>query len=88
VEVVIAASDMPEDRRAKTGDQLQYRADLAGIGHEHDVLILTTQIYVPYQHLVATRGLGLERGCAVYSCGVDTASWLLPVRDLGGRDYL
>lgn len=87
-EVVIAPSDMPQNRRAKTGDQLRYWADLAGLGHEHDVLILTTQIYVPYQHLVATRVLGLERGCAVYSCGVDAASSLLPGRDFGGRDYL
>ena len=88
VEVVIAPSDMPENRRAKTGDQLRYWADLADIGHEDDVLILTTQIYVPYQHLVATRVLGLERRCGVYSCGVDAAGSLLPVRDFGGRDYL
>ena len=88
VEVLIAPSELPENRRAKTGDQLRYWADLSGIGHEHDVLILTTQIYVPYQHLVATRVLGLERGCAVHSCGVDAASSLVPVRGFGGRDYL
>jgi len=87
-EVVIAPSDMPERRRAKTGDQLRYWAELARIGDTDDVLILTTQIYVPYQHLVASRVLGLERGCAVYSCGVDAASSLLSTKDFGGRNYL
>jgi hypothetical protein len=88
VEVVIAPSEMPQERRAKTGDQLRYWADLAGLGHEDDILIVTTQIYVPYQHLVATRVLGLERGCTVHSCGVDADSSFMPIADFGGRDYL
>jgi hypothetical protein len=87
-EVVIAPSDTPGSRRAKTGDQLRYWAGLAGLSSAHDVLVVTTQIYVPYQHLVAARVLGLERGCAVHSCGVDAAGSFLPVRQFGGRDYL
>lgn len=89
VEVVIAPSGEPDSRRANTADQLRHWADLAGLGSEHDVLILTTQIYVPYQHLETVRVLGLERGCGVYSCGVDAASSLLPrATPFGGRDYL
>ena len=89
VEVVIAPSAEPERRRANTADQLRHWARLAGIGGEHDVLIVTTQIYVPYQHLETLRTLGLERGCGVYSCGVDAATSPLPrATPFGGRDYL
>jgi hypothetical protein len=89
VEVVIAPSSEPDSRRANTADQLRHWADLAGVGSEQDVLVLTTQIYVPYQHLETVRVLGLERGCGVYSCGVDAASSLLPrAKPFGGRDYL
>jgi len=89
VEVVIAPSGDPASRRANTADQLRYWAQLAGIGRDDDVLILTTQIYVPYQHLETVRVLGLERGCGVYSCGVDPASSPLPrIAPFGGRDYL
>jgi hypothetical protein len=89
VEVVIAPSSEPETRRANTADQLRYWAKMAGAGREHDVLILTTQIYVPYQHMETVRVLGLERGCGVYSCGVDAASSLLPrATPFAGRDYL
>ena len=88
VEVVIAPSDTPQVRRAKTGDQLRFWADLAGLAEGHDILVLTTQIYVPYQHLVACRVLGLERGCGVYSCGVEAGVSYLPVRNCGGREYL
>ena len=89
VEVVIAPSGDPDRRRANTADQLMHWADMAGIGSEHDVLILTTQIYVPYQHMETVRVLGLERGCGVYSCGVDVANSLMPrATPFGGRDYL
>jgi hypothetical protein len=89
VEVVIAPSSEPETRRANTADQLRHWAEMAGVGSGHDVLILTTQIYVPYQHLETLRVLGLERGCGVYSCGVDAASSLLPrATSFAGRDYL
>jgi hypothetical protein len=88
-EVVIAPSSEPGSRRANTADQLRHWAEMAGVGSEHDVLILTTQIYVPYQHMETVRVLGLERGCGVCSCGVDAASSLLPrATPFGGRDYL
>jgi hypothetical protein len=89
VEVVIAPSGEPERRRANTADQLRHWARLANIGSNHGVLIVTTQIYVPYQHMETLRTLGLERGCGVYSCGVDAGTSLLPrPRSFGGRDYL
>jgi hypothetical protein len=87
-DVVIAPSGEPAQRRANTADQLRFWADLAGIGSQHEVLLVTTQIYVPYQHMDALRVLGLERGCGVYSCGVDAESSLLPAKAFGGREYL
>lgn len=88
VQVVIAPSSAPADRRANTADQLRYWADLADVGSSDDVLVVTTQIYVPFQHMEAVRLLGLERGCGVYSCGVGAANSLFPARAFGGRDYL
>ena len=88
VDVVIAPSSQPAERRANTQDQLRYWASLAGIDSRHDVLLVTTQIYVPYQHMEALRVLSLERGCGVYCCGVDAARSLLPAKAFGGREYL
>jgi hypothetical protein len=88
IEVVIAPSSQPSRRRANTADQLRYWADLAAIDSEHDVVLITTQIYVPFQHMDALRVLGLQHGCGVYSCGVDAENSLLPVKAFGGRDYL
>jgi hypothetical protein len=86
--VVIAPSREPAIRRANTADQLLYWADLEGIDQRHHVLLVTTQIYVPYQHLEALRVLGLARGCGVYSCGVDPAGSLLPAKAFSGQAYL
>jgi hypothetical protein len=87
-EVVIAPSAAPAQRRANTDDQLRYWAAGAGIGPADRVLLLTTQIYVPFQQLVGLRVLGLERGCAVACCGVDAATSVLPPATFGGRSYL
>lgn len=87
-EVVIAPSSEPDRRRANTADQLHYWAELAGLGRNDRVLLVTTQIYVPFQQLAALRLLGLERGCGVYCCGVDATTTTLPLRQFGGREYL
>jgi hypothetical protein len=87
VEVLIVPSGQP-DRRVNTEDQLRYWAAENGIGHDDRVLLLTTQIYVPFQQLVALRVLGIERGCAVYYCGVDAKSSFLPGLSFSGRSYL
>ena len=68
------------DRRVNTEDQLRYWAARNGIGRDDRVLLLTTQIYVPFQQLVALRMLGIERGCAVHYCGMDAGSSYLPAR--------
>jgi hypothetical protein len=62
VEVVITPSAHPEKGvRANTAAQLRHWQDLAGLTPEDRVLLVTTQIYVPYQHLVGIEVLGLGR---------------------------
>lgn len=87
VEVLVVPSGEP-GKRVNTVGQLRYWASLNGIGPDDRVLLLTTQIYVPYQQLAGLQTLGLERGCRVYCCGVDAASSYLPARSFGGRSYL
>lgn len=88
VDVVIAPSGDPASRRVNTVEQLRYWAGADGIGPRDRVLLLTTQIYVPFQQLAGMRVLGIERGCQVCCCGVDPASSVLPGRVFGGRSYL
>jgi hypothetical protein len=87
-EVIIVPSSEPDQRRVNTSDQLRYWAELAGIDRDDRVLLITTQIYVPFQQLAALRLLGVERGCSVYCCGVDASSAALPIKQFSGREYL
>lgn len=87
-EVVVVPSSEPARRRANTADQLHYWAELAGLGRNDRVLLITTQIYVPFQQLAALQLLGLARGCGVYCCGVDATNSALPLRQFSGREYL
>ncbi len=87
VQVLIAPSGAP-DRRVNTMEQLRYWASENGISRNDRVLLLTTQIYVPYQQFGGLQVLGIERGCSVYCCGVDAASSYLPAAPFSGRSYL
>jgi hypothetical protein len=87
IQVLIAPSS-ESSRRVNTVDQLRYWASDNGIGRHDRVLLLTTQIYVPYQQFGGLQVLGIERGCSVYCCGVDAASSYLPAATFSGRSYL
>jgi len=87
VEVLIVPSGQP-GRRVNTADQLRYWADRNQICRDDRVLLLTTQIYVPFQQFSALQVLGIERGCAVWCCGVDAESSFLPGLSFSGRSYL
>jgi hypothetical protein len=86
-QVLIVPAGEP-GRRVNTADQLLYWADRGGIGRDDRVLLLTTQIYVPFQQLSALQVLGIERGCAVRCCGVDPRHSFLPGASFTGRSYL
>jgi hypothetical protein len=87
VEVLIVPSGEP-GRRVNTPDQLRYWASRNGIGRDDRVLLLTTQIYVPFQQFSGLQVLGIERGCAVWCCGVDAGNSFLPGLSFTGRSYL
>jgi hypothetical protein len=87
VEVLIVPTG-EAGRRVNTADQLRYWAGRNGIGRDDRVLLLTTQIYVPFQQFSALQVLGIERGCAVRSCGVDARNSFLPGLSFSGRSYL
>jgi hypothetical protein len=89
IEVVTVPSERAaEGLRANTATQLRHWAPRAGLGPGHRVLLVTTQIYVPYQHLVGIDTLALATGCAVDTCGVDAATGVTPTRTFTGTDYL
>lgn len=87
VEVLIAPAG-EAGRRVNTADQLRYWASRTAIGRDDRVLLLTTQIYVPFQQFSGLQVLGIERGCAVRCCGVDAENSFLPGLSFSGRSYL
>jgi hypothetical protein len=87
VQVLIAPSVDPR-KRVNTPGQLRYWASENGIGRQDRILLLTTQIYVPYLQFCGLQVLGVERGGSVYSCGVDAASSYLAPTSFKGHNYL
>lgn len=88
VQVLCAPSSDPAQRRANTHDQLSFWSARHDVGPAHDVLLVTTQIYVPYQYFEAVRALGFARGCGVAVAGVDAAASYAPTRTFEPPDYL
>ncbi len=69
--VVAAPSGEPEVRRTNTGDSYEWFAtELAGLRQGQRLLLVTSDIYVPYQHADALRILGLPFGVEVETMGV------------------
>ncbi len=80
---VLAAPSTRPGQRANTADTYTGWADLvvadpAGAR----LLLVTTDMFVPFQHCDAVRLLGLRHGCAVDTVGFPTAAnpWLPPAR--------
>ena len=71
IRVVAAPSLAPGDRRANTPDTYAWFAtQLAQLRRGDRVLIVTTEIYVPYQHADALRMLLLPYGAMIDTVGV------------------
>ena len=88
VEILVVPSSEPATRRVNTPDQLRYWAEHAAVGPEDEVLLVNTQIYVPFQHMDAIRILGLARQCGVTTIGVDPRTASIPLRTFGAESYL
>lgn len=70
---VVAAPTTDPSRRANTPDTYAYWAGtLTKLSPGQRVLLVTTTIYVPYQHVGAIGMLGLPYGVEVDTVGVDT----------------
>ena|GEM_PF-533309 len=71
VSVIAAPSSEPEERRANTPDTFAWFAtEVAKLEPGQRVLVVTTDIYVPYQHADALRLLALPYGVEVDTVGV------------------
>lgn len=72
LDVVVAPSSDPGSRRANTADTYAYWANQVGHpGPGARLLLVTSAIYVPFQHADAIRILGLPFGCSVDTVGLD-----------------
>ena len=72
IQLVIAPSPEPLVRRANTADTYAYWADVcAHIGPDDTILLVTSSIYLPFQHADAVRMLALPHGCSVETVGID-----------------
>ena len=83
VHVVAAPSRDPRHRRANTADTCRYWAEQVVAPEPGDtVLVVTSQIYVPFQHCDAVTDIGLRYRCAIETVGVAAAGPPRPDRCL------
>ncbi|BCY11416.1 hypothetical protein [Actinoplanes sp. L3-i22] len=82
VQVLAAPSAEPELRRADTSDTYRFWAGEHRPGPGDAVLIVTSPIYVPFQHADAIRLLNLPYGCPVDTVGLDSEQSFGPERYL------
>jgi hypothetical protein len=72
---VVAAPTTDPARRANTPDSYRYWAEaLVHVQEGQRVLLVTSAIYIPFQHADAIRMLGLPYGADVDTVGVDTTT--------------
>ncbi|MFY1674608.1 hypothetical protein ACN27G_32485 [Plantactinospora sp. WMMB334] len=89
VRVLAAPSTEPATRRAHTSDTYHFWAAEVSPAPGARVLVLTSRLYVPFQHCDAIRTLGLGYGCQVETIGLDPG--LFPGHgpvELGADRYL
>jgi hypothetical protein len=87
VRVVAAPSMAPRERRANTPDTYAWFAtELAELTPGERVLVVTTEIYVPYQHADAIRMLALPYGVVVDTVGVMPGNAHPDLRQTFGAD--
>jgi len=71
VSVVAAPSGEPEERRTNTADSYEWFAtELVGLEPGQRVLLVTSDIYVPFQHADALRVLGMPYQVIVETFGI------------------
>lgn len=72
ISLSVAPSAEPGTRRANTADGYRFWAEqIANVTTGTRVLLVTSQIYVPFQHADAVRMLGISHGCVLETVGID-----------------
>jgi hypothetical protein len=74
IHVLAAPSSEPEVRRANTPDTYEFWAQRVRLRATDRILVVTSPIYVPFQHSDAIRMLGLKHGCGIDTVGFDPES--------------
>jgi hypothetical protein len=88
VTVDVVSSQAPETRRTNTPDQLAaWNARVKPTAGSR-ALLLTTQIYAPFQQMEALRLLTLQTGYHIRVSGVDSTNAHLPLTNFGPDSYL
>jgi hypothetical protein len=91
VQLIVAPSPAPSVRRANTADTYTYWADsCARVSPSDAILVVTSSIYLPYQHSDAVRMLALPHGCSVETVGINLADERLGVlrQSFSATNYL
>lgn len=71
IQLVVAPSPEPLVRRANTADTYAYWANTCAHVRPNDaILVVTSSIYLPYQHSDAARMLALPHGCSIETVGI------------------
>lgn len=85
---ICAPSSEPQIRRANSADTYEFFLSRFGVGRGSSLLLVTSQIYVPYQHLEALRNMALPHDLLVETVGFP-ADWGGPLQGMvGPTNYL
>lgn len=79
--LLAAPSGEPEKRRANTADTFTFFRERLNVEMGKNILLITSQIYVPYQQLEAIRMLGLPYGHSLETIGFPN-EWLDSMQEL------
>ncbi|GAB3076795.1 hypothetical protein [Micromonospora schwarzwaldensis] len=79
VQVLAAPSSEPELRRANTPDTYDFWARRSSLRPTDRILVVTSPIYVPFQHSDAIRMLAARHGCGIDTIGFDPARSSVPL---------
>jgi hypothetical protein len=79
IHVLAAPSSEPGKRRANTADTYEFWAGRVRLRACDRVLVVTSPIYVPFQHCDAIRMIGLRHGCGIDPIGFDPDKVTVPL---------
>ncbi|MCG5454496.1 hypothetical protein PSH03_003654 [Micromonospora sp. PSH03] len=80
IQTLAAPSTEPATRRANTADTLLFWAEQVGRPEPADrILLVTTDLHVPFQHCDALRTLTLRYGCGVDTVGLEPTALADPL---------